>query len=340
MTDFNAVGFDVMVPHKEISPERMGECIKVMVSGNDAYRKWLPHVTRRRSRICRDSIVKGKHEEVLPFIPADRQAEFMADIPAIRNVETVIEELLGHHVKMIVNLAVKWSRKNNGEKSTRRSYYECGDLASEGFIAMFDALRNYNREETHLFTYLYTTVNRRMFLSLMATSPMSCFTWLEQQMLNKAIQKQSQSGKKNFADAVASGDVTDKQAELVREIRTIKVVLASCLEETVAHGGQDSFDFTSLRSGLSHDRQGQPNDAWELYDYIERAGLNECEQDVLLSSLTPFRGWQAECAVRHNITRTWVHDVLHRACNKIRRIAGLDETKSNIAKIMVDSIFE
>jgi DNA-directed RNA polymerase specialized sigma subunit len=329
MTDF-----DVIVPHKSVSSERLGECCEIMIRGNDAYRKWMPNITRRRSRECRDLIVKGKSDEVLKYIPAERHAEFKADLPVICNVESVMNDLLGHHVRMIVKLATRWSKTNEGEKSAKRSYYDGGDLASEGFIAMFDAIRNYNRDHIKFVTYAWTTVNRRMFASLMATSPMSCFTRQEQKMLKNAVKKQLETGNRNLADAVAGGVVTGDQAALVREMLTIKVVLASRLEESM---GPDSegFDFTSMREGVSTDRSGQPNDAWGLYDFMERAELDDCEQDVLLSSLTPFRGWQAECSTRHNLSRTSVHNILQRACNKIRHVAGLRETDANIAQLMV-----
>lgn len=333
MTDF-----DVIVPHKEISGERMEECRQIMIKGNNAYRKWMPTITRRRSRFCRDLIVKGKLDQVLPFIPADRHAEFLSDIPAIMCVESVIADLLGHHVKMVVNLASKWAKNNNGEKSTKRSYYDGGDLASEGFIAMFDAIRNYNRNDIVFMTYAWMTVSRRMFASLMATSPMSCFTRQERQLLGKIAKKQSQSGNRNIAEAVANEIVNDDEAALVREMLTIKVVLASRLEESMGRMEDGNFDYTSFRAGASCDRTSQPSDAWELYDFIERANLDECEQDVLLSSLTPFRGWQAECSVRHGVSKTTVQNTLQRACNKIRRVAGLCDTDTNVAQLMVASM--
>lgn len=334
--------FEVIVPHKEVESGRLDECCKIMIAGNDAYRKWLPNFTRRRSRICRDLIVKGKEKEAMAFIPSERHGEFLADIPAIMNVESVMEDLLGHHVKMVVTLASRWSKNNSAEKSTKRSYYDGGDLASEGFIAMFDAIRNYNRGDIAFLTYAWTTVNRRMFASLMATSPISCFTRQEQKMLKKAVKKQLETGNRNLADAVAGGVVSDDEAALVREMLTIKVVLASRMEETMTDGAgcSDSFDYTNFRAGASDDHFGQPNDAWELYDYIGRADLDPCEQDVLLSSLAPFRGWQSECSIRHNITKTSVHNTLQRACNKIRRVAGLCDTEANIARLMVASMSE
>jgi len=126
------------------------------------------------------------------------------------------------------------------------------------------------------------------------------------------------------------------EAALVREMLTIKVVLASRMKESLQEEG--SFDYTSFRVGANSDRTSQPSDAWELYDFIERANLDECEEDILLSSLTPFRGWQAECSVRHGVSKTTVQNTLQRACNKIRRVAGLRETHENIAQLMVASM--
>jgi len=341
--------FDVIVPHKNMSSERATECYQIMAKGNAAFRRWLPFISQRRSKSCRRAVIKGEMNEVLQHIPSERRVEFLADVPAILAVEGVVMDVVGHHVKMIVRLARRWADNNhNNGCSVRKSYIDGGDIASEGFLAMFDAIHNYDRLDIRFLTYAWSTVNRRMFAAIMETAPIACFNRREQKLLQKVVKDQLKSGrKKSLAQAVSEGVVSDEEAEVVREILTVKVVLASKLEERfgAGMGESDVFDYTSLRSGVMDDNRDQPNDSWELYEFIQKAGLSDFEQDALLSSMTPFFGWQVECAKRHKhpltqepITRAAVGIALARACSKIRKVAGLAEAKINIAAAMVEAM--
>ena len=340
--------FDVIVPHKNMSAERAEECKQIMVKGNSAFRRWMPYISQRRSKSCRKAVIDGNMNEVLQHIPSERRVEFIADVPAILAVESVIEDVTGHHVKMIVRLARRWATTNHENGcSVRKSYIDGGDLAGEGFLAMFDAIRNYDRPEIRFLTYAWSTVHRRMFAALMETAPIACFNRREQKLLQKVIQDQLKTGrKKSLAEAVSEGVVTNDDAAVIREMLTVKVVLASKLEKDFGAGAGESdvFDYTSLRSHVMQDGKDQPNDAWELYDFIARAELSDLEQDVLLSSMTPFFGWQVECAKRHKnptgepVSRQWVGQALSRACSKIRKVAGLDDTKINLAALMTEAM--
>jgi DNA-directed RNA polymerase specialized sigma subunit len=339
--------FDVIVPHKTMTPERADECNQVMITGNKAFRRWLPFISQRRSKSCRAAVIKGRLNEVLQYIPSERRVEFIQDVPAILAVEKVIPDVTGHYVKMVVRLARRWAALNHSEKSSKRSYIDGGDIASEGFLAMFDAIHNYDRDSIRFLTYAWTTVNRRMFAALMETAPISCFSRREQKLLQKVVKDQLQAGrKKSLSEAVRDGVLTGEDAEVVREMLTVKVVLASTLETSFGDH-EDMFDFTSLRQGVMTDTRDQPNDAWELYDFIERAGLSDFEQDALLSSMTPFRGWQVECAGRHThptsgepLSRMSVGIALQRACNKIRKVAGLEDSKINLSALMTEAMSE
>lgn len=338
--------FDVIVPHKEMSPKRADECNQIMVRGNAAFRKWMPFISRRRSKSCRAAVIKGKLNEVLQHIPSERRVEFIQDVPAILAVERVIPDVTGHYVKMVVRLARRWAKLNHSEKSTKRSYIDGGDIAAEGFLAMFDAIHNYDRPSIRFLTYAWTACNRRMFVALMETAPIACFNRREQKLLQKVVKDQLQAGrKKSLAEAVRDNVITSEDAVVVHEMLTVKVVLASALETSFG-SHDDMFDFTSLRKGVMDDKRDQPNDAWELYDFIERADLSEFEQDALLSSMTPFRGWQVECATRHSnptgnpVTRAAVGLALQRACNKIRNVAGLEDSHINLSTIMAEAMSE
>lgn len=328
-------GFDVLVPHKDLEPERKDECVRIMITGNAAYRRWLPFISLRRSRACRKNVIDGKLCEVLRFIPTDRHEEFMADVPAILRVESVISDMLACHVKMIIKFASRWHETNRSNTfSTKRSYFDGGDLASEGFIAMIDAIHNFDREDIRFITYAGNVVNRRMFAALMQTSPLACFNRREQNLLKKFIRHQLAAGeKKTLAQAIDDGVLAEKDASVVREILTVKVVLASVLEKSFGSGmGEDEvFDYTSLRRGAKDDTSNQPTDAWELYDFMDRANLSDIEQDALLSSMMPFRGWQTECSKRHKnrvgdgpVSKMAVSYALQRAVQKIRVLAGLE----------------
>lgn len=340
--------FDVIVPHKSMTAERAAECNEIMVRGNTAFRKYLPFISQRRSKTCRQAVVTGNLNEVLQHIPDDRKAGFIADVPAILAVEKVITDVLGHYVKMVVRLARRWAGENeDGEKwSVRKSYLDGNDIASEGFLAMFDAIRNYDRPDIRFLTYAWTTCNRRMFAALMETAPIACFSRREQKLLQTVMKDQLKSGrKKSIAEVVSDGVVSDEEGAVVREMLTMKVVFASKLEASFGGDDGDSFDFTSLRAGLNHDRKGQSSDAWELYDFIEQADLSDIEQDALLSSMSPFHGWQVECAKRHKhpvtqepISRAAIGLALQRACSKIRKVAGLDDTKINLSALMVEAM--
>jgi hypothetical protein len=333
--------FDVIVPHKTMTPERAEECNQIMIAGNTAFRRWLPFISQRRSKDCRAAVIKGKLNEVLQYIPGERRVEFINDVPAILAVENVVSDVIGHHVKMVVRLARRWAALNAKEKSSRRSYFDTGDIASEGFLAMFDVIRNFDRENIRFLTYAWTAVNRRMFAGLMETAPIACFTRREQKLLQSVVKDQMRAGRaKSLSEVVRDGVVTQEDSEVVREMMSIKVVLASTLE---AAFGRDieRFDFTSLRQGVMGEKGSQTSDAWELYDFIERAGLSDFEQDALLSSMTPIRGWQVECAERHTnamsgktLSRASVGLALQRACDKIRQLAGMEPCKINLSAAM------
>lgn len=339
--------FDVCVPHKTMSDERTAECNLIMIKGNAAYRKWLPMISLRWSKICRAAVIKGELQTVLQHIPDDRKAEFIADVPAILAVEKVIEDVSCHYTKMVVRLARRWANLNHSEGSAKRSYIDGDDIAAEGFLAMFDAIRNYDRSDIRFLTYAWTTCNRRMFASLMETAPIACFSRREQKLLQTVVKDQLQAGrKKPLAEAVRDGVISNDEADVVREILTVKVVLASTLESSYgSHDDMFDFDYTSLRVGRLADGRDQPNGAWELYDFIERAKLSQFEQDALMSSMTPFHGWQVECAGRHAhpltgepITRAAVGCALQRACSKIRKIAGMADAKINLNSAMVSAM--
>lgn len=332
--------FDVMVPHKNMTPERAAECKQIMITGNTAFRKWLPFITLLRSRVCRDAVIKGNLNKVLQYIPSERRAEFLADVPAILRVETVIEDVIGHHVKMIARLAKKWDARNRLHASVSQSYIDGGDIASEGFLAMFDAIRNYARADIRFLTYCWSTVNRRMLEAIVESAPVSCFSRREQKLVKTVVTKQLQS--KSLDEAVQDGSVNDEDAALVREVESMGVVLASALKVK----GEDSrSDYSCMRRGAASDMSGQPDGAWELYDFIERANLSEFEKDALLSSMAPSHGWTVECAARHTnkhtgqpMTRSGVGFALQNACNKIRRVAGLGEEKRNLSTLMSELV--
>jgi hypothetical protein len=313
--------FDVIVPHKTMTPERAEECNQIMIAGNTAFRRWLPFISQRRSKDCRAAVIKGKLNEVLQYIPGERRVEFINDVPAILAVENVVSDVIGHHVKMVVRLARRWAALNAKEKSSRRSYFDTGDIASEGFLAMFDVIRNFDRENIRFLTYAWTAVNRRMFAGLMETAPIACFTRREQKLLQSVVKDQMRAGRaKSLSEVVRDGVVT-QEAAFGRDI--------------------ERFDFTSLRQGVMGEKGSQTSDAWELYDFIERAGLSDFEQDALLSSMTPIRGWQVECAERHTnamsgktLSRASVGLALQRACDKIRQLAGMEPCKINLSAAM------
>ncbi len=337
------MGFDVCVPHKTMTPERIAECNEIMIRGNLAFHKWMPFITRKRSKSCRRAIIKGKMNEVLQYIPSERRGEFIEDVPAILLVESVMTDVIGHNVKMINKLAIRWARRNDSEPSIRRAYLDTGDIAQEGFLAMFDVIRNYDRPEIQFITYAWTACNRRMFQAIMETAPISCFTRGERKLLQKVMTDQTKSGcKKSLLEFVNDGVVTEKESDIVREMLAVKVVLASRL-----NNDDGMFDFTTLRQGALTDTKGQPNDSWELYDFIERAGLSDFEQDALLSAMTPTKAWRQECALRHThvnhesglpLTRqanlNAFNLALKTACRKIRCLAGLSCVEIDLVSVM------
>ena len=341
--------FNVIVPPKTMSDERATERNQIMAKGNAAFRRWLPFISQRRSKSCRRAVIKGELNEVLQHIPSERRVEFLADVPAILAVESVATDVIGHYVKMVMRLAGRWADiNNNNGNSVKRSYIDGDDIASEGFLAMFDAIHNYDRLDIRFLTYAWTTVNRRMFAAITETAPISCFNRREQKLLQKVVKDQLKTGRKKTLEQVVKDAVlNEEEAELVREILTVKIVLASKLEAGfgTGMGENDVFDYTSLRASVMTDNRDQPSDAWELYEFIEKAKLSDFEQDALLSSMTPFFGWQVECAKRHKhpltqepITRAAVGEALSRACSKIRKVAGLGESKINLSAAMVEAM--
>jgi hypothetical protein len=62
---------------------------------------------------------------------------------------------------------------------------------------------------------------------------------------------------------------------------------------------------------------------------IENAGLTTAEQDVLITSLKPYHGWQSDVARRHvnpqtnqPYTRAWTNAVLPKIHRKVRAAYG------------------
>lgn len=325
--------FHTAVPHEELTPARKRECCEIMRRGNSLYRKYLPHISMYRSRKCRRMVIDGHAEKVLAFIPEERHDEFRADVPTILEVESVIPDMIGCNVKMIVKLAIRYAKSNStNAMQVRKSYLEGNDFVSEGFMAMIDAIHNYDRDAVGFLTYAWNVVNRRLFVAMIESSPSASFSRSEQKLLQTFIKSEIKKGRKpSLAKAVADKAMDECEAAVVREMLGIKVMLASTLESYFQSDRESSFDYTSIRAGVARDAKGRPIDSWELYDLIERARLNQLEQDALLSSMTPCQGWQVECARRHkrqghdkNISKTTVANALKQAVSKIRDIADGD----------------
>jgi hypothetical protein len=339
--------FDVNVPHKDMSEERKVEVNSIMVVGNSAYHRWMSYISNRRSRVCRQAIIDGDYKKVLSLIPEERHPEFMADIPAILAVETVIEDVIAAHVKMVVRLARRWADANSSPNlAVKRSYFDGDDLVSEGFLAMYDVIRNYDRANIRFLTYAWNTVNRRMFAALMETAPIACFNRREQNLLKKVIKSQLAAGRKqSLAEAVSQGVIGENDVGVVRQILAVEIVLASTLEKAFGAGmGEDEvFGYISLRAD-AHTARPDSSDsgAWEFYDLLQRAGLSEIEEDALISCMNPVHGWMTQCAKRHKnsdsgraVSKMAVTYALQRAITKVRRVAGLPpDTEIDLPSLM------
>ena len=304
----------LVVKSKNMSEQRATECNEIMLRGNSTYRKYSEYIPLQYNKICRRAIIKGNLNEVLRYIPIERKVEFVGDVQIILNVENVIVDIMSQYTRMVKKIASQLNQDNRkGKNSAMISYLSEDDMISKGFIALLDAIHNYNMVEFKFLTYAWNVCHRRILAAIGDSSQMSNFTKKERSVYQRANKL---AGGRSLKEMLKEGLITEEESMTISEVINIRVTHSSMIE-----GEEGSNDYTCFRAVDEEKRE------WELDEIIAQAHLSVLERDVFISSGSPFFGWRTACAKRHNhpmtgdpISKMAITYALERAMMKMRSV--------------------
>lgn len=299
-----------------LSESELEVCLAIMRKGNKNI-KMLAEDLGMEQREFRKKLFKQSFKASdWPGITDSQAAAIVAAMPSIQAVRNIEYKMLCAHAAMARKHALSFGKRNYG------GVCEIEDFYQEALMAVLDAIYSYT-EESAFTTFAWHAITRRLTTAENKANPFTPLT-NEAMKLVRLFDKTANSfnGKVSDDEVYAKMNITDEELAVLKDARR-KVVSGS---QIVQDGEESSVvDYTEGRSGIDGERDTVPCN-YELYEAIDRAGLTEMEREVILCTMYPYYGWQADLAKNtHNpktgrpYSRMTVNNVLKSALEKVKK---------------------
>lgn len=203
--------------------------------------------------------------------------------------------------------AVAWHAISSGQ-------VDKSDFIQEAYMSLLDAIYSFTRRGVAFSTYAHCSIRNRLMAASNRTNPFRPLTNADlklQWVFEKAYQRQLAAGPTTFDSVADSIGLDDEQRRTLRHIFALMVPESQLTKNVDA---KDDMDYTVFRK---EDRA--PVVSTELVkEAIEKSGLTDFERKMVLQSLHPHHGWQAEVCKKAGCSRTWGSMALRSAHAKMR----------------------
>jgi DNA-directed RNA polymerase specialized sigma subunit len=304
------------LPTVKLSESELEACLAIMRKGNKNL-KLLAEDLGMEQRAFRIKLFKKSFKASdWPGITDNQAAAIVAAIPSIQAVRSIEYKMLCGHAPLARKHALSFGKRNYG------GVCEIDDFYQEALMAVLDAIYSYT-EETAFTTFAWHAITRRLTTAANKANPFTPLT-NEAMKLVRLFDKTANSfnGKVSDDEVYAKMNITESELAVLKDARR-KIINGS---QIVQEGEESSVvDYTEGRCGIDGERDTVPCN-YELYEAIDRAGLTELEREVILCTMYPYYGWQADLAKNtHNpktgrpYSRMTINNVLKSALDKVKK---------------------
>lgn len=315
-----AVQLDFPIPHVDLTEEEKQSTEAIMRRGNRVLQTYQERIiaktgnkrySKRKLRAALFSAIKaGGPVKILGigFSTAD-----ISLILAVRKIET---KVIGGYVKLITQLAARWSRRCSS------SSMSIEDFLSEGYMAAMDAVYGFRKDGIRFTTYLQWAVQRRFMYVLNTSKPFSPWTGTNQKLFGEFAEKQMEVGTEvGFRQIVKLMKLSE------REIYDLQCMLTQVATQSVLEGSGPS---SGLRSEVGiYAAPTKDNESTDGIEFLDAVEMSDWERTVLNAYLTDGRGWATRVAeeninpvtgIPYSRRAPWM--VLDRVLNRIKLTMG------------------
>jgi DNA-directed RNA polymerase specialized sigma subunit len=326
------------VSYITLSKVELSKCLSILRHTNTNLKKWAVYFGARKNRDFRKKLFLGvKNQAVMAEleskIPVELLDQFRQECKTIISVHTQIhpdldnrtveEAMLSGFSALARRHAKRWARQlgeGNG--------MSLGDYRNEAYMALTDAIYGFTKTNISFTSFLWRALKNRMIYVTNKSNMMCPLTNPDLELLAKFEDTRRSFNEHVTFDQVAEAmGLDEKQHRMLNKVMT-RVYSESQLVTDLQHGDGDTYnDYTSLRTNVHPDENGDRILKMSVRDAINKAGLTSFERIVLETSMAPYYGWQSDVA-RNNVnpttgkayTRMWVGMALKNAQEKIKGV--------------------
>lgn len=339
--------------HNEIKYVRLTEtekpkAMEILRTGASLLKKWATFYHPKKFRQFRNDVMKGD-KNPQGAIPANRVAEFHADLSHILAIRQPHPELNGRSVEQAVlenfaALAKKHARQwcSDGDPNGVTHH----DYMQEAYMTIIEAMYHYTREDIEFGTFVWWALRNRM---INVTNQSNLFCPLTNSDLELVIRydraKQSHGG--TFDEIIESLGLSSEEGRHLGSILT-KVFSENQLgSHEIAGADSPANDYTGHRVGIDNlspivrmelgkDADGEVvvvnsvdvDGQEEVNNVLNRAGLSFLERKVIEVAMDPYYGWQTDFAKTH------INPDTKKPYSRMRITQVLEKARAKVAKVM------